>query len=77
MSGRYWRDHDAQEIEACEAFVPMLEQMQKLSEIVRRKRRNRGAVDFDFQECEIKLDESGHPVDILPHERNVATKLIE
>ena len=41
------------------------------------KRRNRGAVDFDFQECEIKLDESGHPVDILPHERNVATKLIE
>ena len=70
-------DHDAQEIEACEALVPMLEQMQKLSEIVRRKRRNRGAVDFDFQECEIKLDESGHPVDILPHERNVATKLIE
>ena len=70
-------DHDAQEIKACEALVPMLEQMQKLSEIVRRKRRNRGAVDFDFQECEIKLDESGHPVDILPHERNVATKLIE
>ena len=70
-------DHDVQEIEACEALVPMLEQMQKLSEIVRRKRRNRGAVDFDFQECEIKLDESGHPVDILPHERNVATKLIE
>ena len=70
-------DHDVQEIEACEALVPMLEQMQKLSEIVRRKRRNRGAVDFDFQECEIKLDESGHPVDILPHEQNVATKLIE
>ena len=70
-------DHDVQEIEACEALVPMLEQMQKLSEIVRRKRRNRGAVDFDFQECEIKLDKSGHPVDILPHERNVATKLIE
>ena len=34
-------------------------------------------MDFDFQECEIKLDKSGHPVDILPHERNVATKLIE
>ena len=70
-------DHDAQEIKDCEALVPMLEQMQKLSEIVRKKRRSRGAVDFDFQECEIKLDETGHPVDILPHERNVATKLIE
>ena len=32
-------DHDAQEIEACEALVPMLEQMQKLSEIVRRKKK--------------------------------------
>ena len=70
-------DRDEQEIKACEALVPMLEQMQKLSEIVRKKRRSRGAVDFDFQECEIKLDETGHPVDILPHERNVATKLIE
>lgn len=70
-------DRDEQEIKACEALVPMLEQMQKLSEIVRKKRRSRGAVDFDSQECEIKLDETGHPVDILPHERNVATKLIE
>ena len=60
-----------------EEFVPMFEQMAELSQILRLKRKSRGSVDFDFQECKIYLDEEGRPTDILPYERNVATKIIE
>lgn len=57
--------------------VPMLEQMEKLAEILREKRRQRGSIDFDFPETKLILDKEGHPVDIRPYERNTATKLIE
>lgn len=60
-----------------EALVPMLEQMAELSAILRQKRRERGAVDFDFPESKILLDREGNPLEIKPYERNVATKLIE
>lgn len=58
-------------------FVPMLAQMAQLSALIRAKRHQRGAVDFDFPESRILLDGQGHPVEILPRERNQATKLIE
>ena len=37
----------------------------------------RGSIDFDFPETKILLDDKGHPVEIKPYERNVATKIIE
>lgn len=70
-------DKDEEERKENEAFVPMLEQMAKLSKILREKRHARGSIDFDFEECKIKLGEDGRPVEIIPYERNVATKLIE
>ncbi len=51
--------------------------MKELSDILRRKRRERGAVDFDFKESKIILAENGRPLEIKPHERNDATRLIE
>lgn len=60
-----------------EEFVPMFEKMAELSALLRKKRRKRGAIDFDFPESKIILDKEGHPVSIKPYERNVATKLIE
>lgn len=57
--------------------VPMLEEMARLSQALRKKRRERGAVDFDFPESKIRLDAEGNPVEIVPYERNDATKLIE
>lgn len=57
--------------------VGMLEQMRELSAILREARRKRGAVDFDFPEAKIRLDEKGIPVEIQPYLRNVATDLIE
>lgn len=58
-------------------LLPMLVQMKELSALLRKKRTTRGSIDFDFPECKIKLDGEGHPIDIRPYERNVATNLIE
>lgn len=60
-----------------EDFLPMFREMEKLAALLRKKRRARGSVDFDFPECKIVLDKEGHPTDIRPYERNVATDIIE
>lgn len=70
-------DGDERTREGCPEAVLMLEEMAKLSKALRQKRRERGAVDFDFPESKIKLDGEGNPVEIVPYERNDATKLIE
>ena len=71
------RDKDEAEIEKYKELVPMFEEMAELSAILRSKREAKGAIDFDFAETKIILDPEGNPIDIVPHERNVATKLIE
>lgn len=68
---------DEEEQNMYQDFIPMFQCMRELSEIIRQKRYNRGAIDFDFPEAKIYLDEKGFPVEIKPYERNVATKLIE
>ncbi|MBO4281408.1 MAG: ribonuclease R [Lachnospiraceae bacterium] len=59
------------------AFAGMLRDMEKLSGILRLKREDRGAIDFDFPECKIVIGPGGRVSDIVPYERNVATRLIE
>lgn len=68
---------DPQECARYERFVPMFRDMAALSALIRENRHRRGAVDFDFPESRIRLDEEGHSVEIVPHERNTATRLIE
>lgn len=58
-------------------LVPMFRQMAELALLLRRKRMQRGSIDFDFPECKIILDKEGHPLDIRPYECNVATNIIE
>lgn len=58
-------------------LVPMFETMAKLSAIIRGKREDRGAIDFDLPECKITFGPNGDVEDIVPYERNVATRLIE
>lgn len=60
-----------------EEFVPMFRLMKELADILREKRRQRGAIDFDFPESKILLDAKGRPTEIKPYERNAATKIIE
>ncbi|MBO5146461.1 MAG: ribonuclease R [Lachnospiraceae bacterium] len=70
-------DKDEAEIKEYEELVPMFELMKELAGILREKRKKRGSIDFDFPESKIILDKQGHPIEIKPYERNVATKIIE
>jgi ribonuclease R len=70
-------DKDEAEIDRYRTLVPMFEQMEELAAILRKKRKKRGSIDFDFPESKIVLDKEGKPVDIRPYDRNTATKLIE
>ncbi|ANE46862.1 ribonuclease R [Paenibacillus swuensis] len=51
--------------------------MAELSGKLRKRRMNRGAIDFDFKESKVIVDEEGKPVDIIQRERSVAEMLIE
>lgn len=70
-------DKDEALIERYKEIVPMFEDMEELAAILRKKRMERGAVDFDFKEAQVKVDEEGKPSDIVIRERSVAEKLIE
>ena len=70
-------DKDEETCREYEELVPMFELMRELAGILREKRKKRGSIDFDFPESKIILDGQGHPVEIKPYERNVATKIIE
>ncbi|MGE9975676.1 ribonuclease R [Coprococcus catus] len=70
-------EHDEEECRRYQTLIPMFELMKELSEILRNRRHKRGAIDFDFPESKIVLDEDGTPLEIKAYDRNVATKIIE
>lgn len=51
--------------------------MKELALILREKRMKRGAVDFDFSEAKIIVDENGKPVEIKKYELSIANRIIE
>ena len=70
-------DDDSETKEKYKEFVDLFLQMKELSQLLRKRRQERGAIDFDFPESKILLDAKGRPIEIKPYERNAATKLIE
>ena len=71
------RDNDVELIERYKDLVDDFKVMEELCKILRKKRLDRGAIDFDFEECKIILDEKGKPIDIKPYERAIANRMIE
>ncbi|KOF57331.1 MULTISPECIES: ribonuclease R [Clostridium] len=71
------RDEDEETIKKYEYLHEDFKAMEELAEILYNKRIKRGAIDFDFQESKIILDEKGKPVEIKPYERAVANRIIE
>ena len=70
-------DKNADTISEYKDFVPMFETMAEAADKLREKRKVRGGIDFDFPESKIILDKKGRAVDVMPYERNTATKIIE
>ncbi|MCR5665471.1 MAG: ribonuclease R [Eubacterium sp.] len=70
-------NHNREYMEKYADCVVTFEQMLELAKILRKKRRKRGSIDFEFPETKVILDEQGKPVAIKPYDRNSATKIIE
>lgn len=70
-------DKDEETKEKYKSLVPMFEHMEKLASILNGKRMGRGAIDFDFKEAKVLVDEKGKPEDVVLRERSVAERLIE
>lgn len=70
-------EQDEEVIKEYEDLVPMFTLMLELSEILKKRRHARGAINFDFPESKIIVDHNGKPVEIRAYERNKATKIIE
>ena len=70
-------DEDEAIIEEFAPLVPHFETMQTLAEILFYKRKKRGAIDFDFKEAKVLVDEEGTAVDVVIRERSVGERLIE
>lgn len=58
-------------------YLEDFSKMRDLSLILKKKRMKRGAVDFDFDEAKIIVDESGKPKEIKRYRLNVANHIIE
>ncbi|MBQ8301668.1 MAG: ribonuclease R, partial [Clostridia bacterium] len=64
----------------CEKYnymIPTLKLMEGLAQILRDKRTRRGAIQFDFPESSVVVDENGEPVEIVKEIRGVSNKMIE
>lgn len=59
------------------SIEPMLLEMARLCMVLRKARIKRGAIDFDFPECKIKLDEAGHVTEIGRKDRMLSEMIIE
>ena len=76
--GQTGAEHTAEgDPQETEAVRRMLLAMREFAKRIRTRRDARGAIDFDFPESKILLDERGRVTSIEPYPRNEATRLIE
>ena len=71
------KDHDEELMKRYDYLIDDFKAMEELCLILRNKRLRRGAIDFEFEEAKITLDEKGKPIDIRPYEREIANRMIE
>ncbi len=70
-------NHDADLIDRYSGIYEDLLLMEELAEILRKKRKEKGSLDFDFDEAEIILGKDEIPVDIAIEDRRCANRMIE
>lgn len=68
---------DMNNIDEYSHLFDMLTNMKKLSDLIRERRRERGSIDFDFPEAQIKLTPEGRPIEIGVRNQNAAHRIIE
>lgn len=71
------QDEDPEVTERYSDLVDMFKEMKELALRLRGNRMRRGAVDFDFEESKVIVDENGKAIDIVKRERSIAEQIIE
>lgn len=71
----YLDDGDKEAVPAC--IRESLQQMAELAKILTQMRYARGSLNLDLPEVEIRVDDSGRPLELVRIERNIAHRLIE
>lgn len=64
-------------VEKYKDLLPELKLYEALAKILRKRRMDRGAVDFNFAEGKVITDETGKAIDVILDERRVANRMIE
>ena len=70
-------DGDVHVQQQYQEVVPLFFLMQELALLLRSKRDERGAIDFDVNEAKVLVDDKGKPIDIVPRTRGASDKIIE
>ncbi|WP_353893854.1 ribonuclease R [Proteinivorax hydrogeniformans] len=70
-------DKDEELIARYKELVPQFRQAEELALILNKRRKNRGAIDFEFPEAKVELDGQGFPIKIVHRQRTIAERLIE
>ena len=71
------RNEDAELAKRYSHILEHLFLMEKLQNILYKKRMERGSLDFEFKESKIELDENRKPVSITAYERDISNRIIE
>lgn len=71
------KDNDPELSKRYDYLLDDFKAMEELCSILYNKRTKRGAIDFEFEESKIILNEFGKPIDIKPYEREIANRIIE
>ncbi|MHA0856326.1 ribonuclease R [Paenibacillus sp. CMAA1364] len=70
-------DEDPEVMAQYSELVPHFRLMKQLALQLRDNRMRRGAVDFDFVESKVIVNENGKAIDIVKRERSIAEQMIE
>jgi ribonuclease R len=70
-------DNDKSTQQSYSELVPDFVLMKELADIIRAERTKRGALDFEFPEAKVMVDENSFPVEIKRWERGAGEMLIE
>ena len=70
-------EQSAEAVAAHRDLLPMLATLAALREARKSVRRRRGSIDFDLPEVKVKLDEAGHPVELLRRTGSLSESIVE
>ncbi|MBR1553076.1 MAG: ribonuclease R [Schwartzia sp.] len=63
--------------EDADGILPMISVLKDLRDARKACRKKRGSIDFNIPEVKVKLDEAGHPIELIKRTGSVAESIIE